>query len=126
MENRRQYIHGLWDAAAGTLLRDSVITSKPSLNTNGVWRVNSVSPLHLAPGAYRIGALMPESGANQVIAFGATVQPANEATLVGFLRQIGSATLAMPDIGPSTLDDSYFGPTFTFTTGSIQQSGTVV
>src|SRR6266568_4190454 len=91
---------GLWDASTGTLLRDSVITSastlKPSLDPDGGWRVNSVSPLYLAPGLYRIGGLMPVSGANQIIDFGATVQSGTGVSLVGFLRQIGSSTLAMP------------------------------
>src|SRR5207245_3210203 len=89
---------GLWDASTGTLLRNSVITSAstllPSLDPDGSWRVNSVSPLYLAPGSYRVGALMPDSGANQIVAFGATVQSAAEVSLVSYLRQIGSSTLA--------------------------------
>jgi len=121
---------GLWDASTGTLLRDSVITSastlKPSLDPDGGWRVNSVSPLYLAPGLYRIGGLMPVSGANQIIDFGATVQSGTGVSLVGFLRQIGSSTLAMPDIPPPTLDSAYFGPTFTFTRGPAAQPGVVV
>src|SRR6266581_1295234 len=82
---------GLWDASTGTLLRDSVITSastlKPSLHADGDWRVNSVSPLFLAPGFYRVGALMPESGSTQIIDYGATVQSATGISLVGYLRQ---------------------------------------
>src|SRR2546425_5930 len=92
---------GLWDASTGTLLRSSVITSastlKTSLHPDGDWRVNPVSPLFLAPGSYRVGALMPESGANQIVASGATVQSATGVSLVSYLRQIGSPTLAMPD-----------------------------
>ncbi len=121
---------GLWDASTGTLLRDSVITSastlKPSLHADGDWRVNSVSPLFLAPGFYRVGALMPESGANQIVDYGATVQSATGISLVGYLRQIGSPTLAMPDTPPPTLDNAYFGPTFTFTLGPLAPSGAVV
>jgi len=68
---------GLWDASTGTLLRHSVITSastlNPSLDPDGGWRVNSVSPLFLLPGFYMVGALIPESGANQIVDFQATV-----------------------------------------------------
>src|SRR4051812_28227658 len=50
---------GLWDASTGTLLRSSVITSssalKPSLDLDGGWRVNAVSPIFLSPGFYRMG-----------------------------------------------------------------------
>ncbi len=79
---------GLWDAATGTLLRESVITSastlKSSLDPQGSWRVNPVSPLSLAPGLYRIGALMPVSGANQIVTSGAMFQSAPEISLVRF------------------------------------------
>ena len=89
---------GLWDASTGTLLRDSVITSastlKPSLHADGDWRVNSVSPVFLAPGLYRIAALMPVSGANQTVGYGATIQSEPGVTLVRYLRQLGSPTLA--------------------------------
>ena len=112
---------GLWDSATGTLLRSSVITSastlKPSLHADGDWRVNSVSPVFLAPGLYRIGALIPVSGANQTVGYGATIQSEPGVTLVRYLRQLGSPTLAMPDIPPPTSDSAYFGPTFTFTPG---------
>jgi hypothetical protein len=121
---------GLWDASTGTLLRQSVITSasalKPSLDPDGGWRVNSVSPLYLAPGFYRIGALMPESGGNQIVGDPATFQAAPGLSFVGFLRQIGSATLAMPDMGPPYPDAVWFGPTFTFTLGPLAPSGAVV
>jgi len=69
---------------------------------------------------------MPVSGANQIIDFGATVQSGTGVSLVGFLRQIGSSTLAMPDIPPPTLDSAYFGPTFTFTRGPAAQPGVAV
>ena len=121
---------GLWDAATGTLLRQSVITSastlKPSLDPDGGWRVNSVSPLFLAPGSYRIGALMPVSGANDIVGDPAAFQSAPGVSLVRFLRQIGSPTLAMPDTGPPYLDAVWFGPTFTFTLGPLAPSGAVV
>ena len=99
---------GLWDAATGTLLRESVLTSgsalKPSLDPDGSWRVNSVTPLSLAPGLYRIGALMPENGANSTVGDPATFQSAPGVSLVRFLRQIGSPTLAMPDLGPTAVE----------------------
>ena len=59
---------GLWDPSNGNLLRESVVTSasplRSSLNPGGGWRVNPIAPLYLTPGSYRIGALMPVSGAN--------------------------------------------------------------
>lgn len=121
---------GLWDASSGTLLRESVITSssalKPSLDPAGGWRVNSVSPLFLASGSYRIGALMPVSGANDIVSDPATFQSAPGVSFVGFLRQIGSPTLAMPDTGPPYPSAVWFGPTFTFTLGPLPPSGAVV
>jgi hypothetical protein len=121
---------GLWDASTAALLSESIITSastlKPSLDSTGGWRVNPVSPLFLAPGLYRIGALMPVSGANQIVDSGATVQSGTGVSLVRYLRQIGSSTLAMPDTAPPTSDSTYFGPTFTFTNGSLPQSITAV
>jgi len=121
---------GLWDASSGTLLRESVITSastlEPSLDPDGGWRVNAVSPLYLAPGHYRIGALMPVSGANNIVSDPATFQSASGVSFVGFLRQIGSPTLAMPDTGPPYLGAIWFGPTFTFTLGPAAPSGAVV
>ena len=69
---------GLWDPSTGTLLRSTVITSssslKPSLHPDGDWRVNPVSPIFLAPGFYRVGALLPDAGANPTVDFSATVQ----------------------------------------------------
>ncbi len=121
---------GLWDASSGTLLRESVVTSgsalKSSLDPDGGWRVNSVSPLFLAPGFYRIGALMPVSGANDIVSDPATFQSASGVSFVGFLRQIGSSTLAMPDTGPPYPSAVWFGPTFTFTLGPLPPSAAVV
>jgi hypothetical protein len=121
---------GLWDALTGTLLKDSVITSastsKPSLDPDGGWRVNSVSPVYLAPGLYRIGALMPDSGGNQIVVSAATVQSATEVSVVRYLRQIGSSTLAMPDLSMNDPGDVNFGPTFTFTLGPLAPSGSAV
>jgi len=121
---------GLWDATSGTLLRESVITSasplKSSLDTDGAWRVNSVSPLFLAPGLYRIGALMPVAGANAIVSDPATYQSAPGITLTRFLRQLGSPTLAMPVTGPPYSGAMWFGPTFTFTSGMLPPLGTVV
>jgi hypothetical protein len=42
------------------------------------------------------------------------------------MRQLGSSTLAMPDIPQATADSSSFGPTFTFTTGPLPPSQGVV
>ena len=121
---------GLWDASSGTLLRESVITSTSalisSLDPAGGWRVNTVSPLFLAPGSYLIGALMPVSGANNIVSDPATFQSAPGISFVGFLRQIGSPTLAMPDTGPPYPSAVWFGPTFTFTLGPLPPSAAVV
>lgn len=112
---------GLWDAATGTLLGSSVITSasslKASLDPDGGWRVNAVAPVFLAPGLYRIGALMPVSGANQMIVFQSTYQTGAGISLTRFMRQIGSTTLAMPDLNMNSPDDVNFGPAFTYTPG---------
>ena len=112
---------GLWDSGTGTLLRSSVIASasalKASLDPDGGWRVNAVAPVFLAPGLYRIGALMPVSGGNQMIAFQSTYQTGAGINLARFMRQIGSATLAMPDLNMNSPDDANFGPTFTYTPG---------
>ena len=112
---------GLWDAASGTLLRSSLITSASalitSLDPDGGWRINAVVPVFLAPGLYRIGALMPVSGANQMIAFQSTYQTGAGISLTRFMRQIGSPTLAMPDLNMNSSDDVNFGPAFTYTPG---------
>src|SRR5208282_2383593 len=55
----------------------------------------------------------------------ATFQSASGVSFVGFLRQIGSPTLAMPDTGPPYLGAIWFGPTFTFTLGPAAPSGAV-
>lgn len=121
---------GIWDSGTGTLLRSTVVTSssklKASLDSAGGWRVNAVSPLFLPPGFYRVGVLMPSSGGNLMIDFGATAIPGPGIGFVQYLRQIGSTNLAMPVIGPPTTDSSYFGPTFTYTFGPIPPVGTVV
>lgn len=109
---------GLWNSSTGTLLQESVITSSstlvPSTDTAGGWRVNAVLPLYLAPGFYTIGALMPTNGANQIAIDPQTYQTGSGISLIGFVRQIGSPTLAMPDIGPPYPTASWFGPTFTY------------
>ena len=122
---------GLWDAASGTLLRTSVVTSgsalRASLDPDGGWRINAVSPLFLAPGLYRIGALMPVDGGNQIIDYGATFQTGAGVSLVRFLRQLGSATLAMPDTRMNSTNDFNFGPTFTYKPGPwVAPSPTIV
>jgi hypothetical protein len=119
---------GLWDPSSGNLLRESVITSGSSLKTSqdssGGWRVNPVSPIYLAPGIYRIGVFMPTIGANGIIVDPATFQAAPGITFSRFLRQVTSPSLAMPDIGPPYPGAMWFGPTFTFTSGSMPLSGT--
>jgi hypothetical protein len=121
---------GLWDAATGTLLRESVVASaatlKPSLDPDGGWRIYSISPVYLPPGVYRIGALMPVNGANDIVGDPATFQSAPGVSFVRFLRQIGSPTLAMPDTGPPYPDAVWFGPTFTFTPGPLAPTVAVV
>ncbi len=69
---------------------------------------------------------MPVSGANQIVVSGATVQSAAGVSLVSYLRQIGSSTLAMPDTPMNDPGDVNFGPTFTFTLGPLAPTGTVV
>jgi hypothetical protein len=121
---------GLWDPSSGNLLRESVINSgsilKTSQDSSGGWRVNPVSPMYLAPGTYRIGVFMPSEAANGIISDPATFQTAPGITFSRFLRQVTSPSLAMPDIGPPYPDAMWFGPTFTFTTGSLPLSGTAV
>lgn len=108
---------GLWDASSAVLLRSSTITSASALQTSahpsGDWRINPVTPLNLAPGLYRIGALIPVQGANGTVVDVATFTTAPGVTLVRFMRQIGSSTLAMPNIGPAYPEAEWFGPTFT-------------
>lgn len=109
---------GLWHPA-GNLLRDTIITSnsalQPSLHDGGDWRINSVAPLRLTPGLYRIGVLMPEAGANAFPGADLTLISPPEVNFVRFLRQVGSPTLAMPDIPPANSSITYFPATFTFT-----------
>jgi hypothetical protein len=60
---------------------------------------------------------MPVDGGNQIVDYQATIQTGAGINLVRFLRQIGSATLAMPDIPMNSPDDVNFGPTFTYKPG---------
>jgi len=63
---------------------------------------------------------MPEAGGNQIVDdSGITIQSEPGVDSVRFLRQIGSPTLAMPDIPPPNPGDAFFGPTFTFTPGPV-------
>lgn len=109
---------GLWNRTTGALQQSTVITStstlEPSLDLAGGWRVNPVSSVFLAPGLYRIGALMPVNGANQIVDSGSTFQSGPGVELTQFLRQVGSPTLAMPDVPPAAPGFTWFGPTFTF------------
>jgi hypothetical protein len=112
---------GVWDVPTGTLLRSSVITSFSSLITSlhpdGDWRVNAVPPVFLPPGLYRIGALMPVEGANDIVDSLDGLQIGTGISFVRFLRQIGSATLAMPVIPLNSPSDACFGPGFTYIPG---------
>ena len=113
---------GLWDSESGTLLRSTVITSTsaltPSAHPGGDWRVNAVAPVHLDPGLYRVGGLLPDVGANAVIFTDATTELAPGINLIRYLRHIGGATLVMPDIPPPYPQATYVSSTFTFTPGS--------
>jgi hypothetical protein len=111
---------GLWETN-GTLLRSTVITSASALATsahpNGDWRVNPVTPIHLPPGSYRLGGLLPDVGANPTIGYPSTFQIAPGINLVRFLRHIDGTTLTMPDIGPPYPEAIFLAPAFTFTPG---------
>jgi len=69
---------------------------------------------------------MPVSGGNNIVNDPATFQSAAGISFVGFLRQIGSPTLAMPDTGPPYPGAVWLGPTFTFNLGPLPPSGTAV
>ena len=117
---------GLWETN-GTLLRSTVITSTSTLTTSahpsGDWRINAVLPIHLPPGLYRLGALLPDVGANATIGYPATYQIAAGIDLVRFLRHIDGTTLTMPDIGPPYPEAIFLAPVFTFTPGSFNLNG---
>jgi hypothetical protein len=117
---------GLWQAN-GTLLSTTVITSTstltPSAHTGGDWRINAVTPIHLPPGLYRIGGLLPDVGANAVIFSGATTQVASGITIIRYLRHIDGTTLVMPDIPPPYPEATYVSTTFTFTPGPLPTNG---
>ncbi len=110
---------GLWNPTTGALLQSTVVSStsslEPSMDPTGGWRVNAVLSVFLAPGLYRIGALMPTNAANQIVDSGSTFQAGPGVELTQFLRQLGSPTLAMPDDPLAEPGDTAFGPTFTFT-----------
>jgi hypothetical protein len=114
---------GLWDASNGTLLRSTVITSTsaltPSAHTGGDWRINAVTPIHLSPGLYRMGGLLPDAAANPVVFSDATVQLAPGINLIRYLRHIDGSTLIMPDIPPPYAEATYVSSTFTFTPGPL-------
>jgi len=119
---------GLWNSSTGNLLAESVITSSstlvPSLDTAGGWRVNSISSLTLTTGGlYTIGALMPVTGANQIVSDPGTYQAAPGINFEDFDRQIGSSTLAMPNIGPPYSGAIWLGPTFTF--GAVPEPSSI-
>ncbi|MGC3958307.1 MAG: PPC domain-containing protein [Verrucomicrobiota bacterium] len=113
---------GLWETN-GTLLRSTVITSSSTLTSsahpNGDWRVNAVTPVHLPPGSYRLGGLLPDVGANATIGYPSTYQIAPGINLVRFLRHIDGTTLTMPDLGPPYPEAIFLAPTFTFTPGPL-------
>jgi hypothetical protein len=114
---------GLWEANTGTLLRSTLITSAsaltPSAHPGGSWRINAVTPVHLSPGLYRMGGLLPDVGANPVIFIDATVQLAPGINLIRYLRHIDGTTLVMPDIPPPYPEATYVSATFTFTPGPL-------
>ena len=114
---------GLWEASTGTLLGSTVITSTsaltPSAHPGGDWRINAVPPIHLAPGLYRMGGLLPDVGANAIIFTDATLQLAPGINLIRYLRHIDGTTLVMPDIPPPYPEATYVSTTFTFTPGPL-------
>lgn len=114
---------GLWEANTGTLLRSTVITSTsaltPSAHTGGDWRINAVAPIHLDPGLYRMGGLLPDMAANATIFTDATLQLAPGINLLRYLRHIDGTTLVMPDIAPPYAEATYVSTTFTFTPGPL-------
>jgi hypothetical protein len=114
---------GLWEAGTGTLLTSSVITSAsaltPSAHPNGDWRVNPVTPVHLPPGLYRFGGLLPDVGANPVILSGATLQIAPDLTIIRHLRHIDGSNLVMPDIPPPYPEATYVCAAFTYFPGPL-------
>ena len=118
---------GLWDANDGTLLGSSVVTSTSPLtasaHSGGDWRINPVTPFHLAPGLYRIGGLLPDVGANAVVSSGATIDLAPGIQLIRYLRHIDGSTLVMPDIPPPYPEATYVSTTFTFTPGPLVTNG---
>ncbi|HWQ93681.1 MAG TPA: hypothetical protein VN673_18610 [Clostridia bacterium] len=114
---------GLWEANTGTLLRSTVITSTsaltPSAHPGGDWRINAVPPIHLPPGLYRMGGLLPDAAANATLSSGATLQLASGINLIRYLRHIDGTTLVMPDIPPPYAEATYVNTTFTFTPGPL-------
>ncbi|HEY5915558.1 MAG TPA: PPC domain-containing protein [Verrucomicrobiae bacterium] len=114
---------GLWEAGTGTLLCSTVITSSSTLTSSahsgGDWRINGVTPIHLPPGLYRMGGLLPDVGANPTIFSDATVQLASGINLLRYLRHIDGTTLVMPDIPPPYPEATYVSATFTFTPGPM-------
>ena len=114
---------GLWDPSNGTLLRSTVITSTspltPSAHTGGDWRINPVPPIHLDPGLYRIGGLLPDVGANAVVSSDATVDLAPGINLIRYLRHIDGSTLVMPHLPPPYPEATFVSTTFTFTPGPL-------
>jgi hypothetical protein len=117
---------GLWETN-GTLLRSTVITSASALTSsphpNGDWRVNAVTPIHLPPGLYRLGGLLPDVGANPTIGYPSTFQIAPGINLVRFLRHIDGTTLTMPHLGPPYPEAIFLAPAFTFTPGPLGTNG---
>jgi hypothetical protein len=114
---------GLWEAGTGTLLCSTVITSSSTLTSSahpgGDWRINSVTPIHLPPGLYRMGGLLPDMAANPTIGSGATLQLGSGINLLRYLRHIDGTTLVMPDIPPPYPEAMYACATFTFTPGPL-------
>jgi hypothetical protein len=113
---------GLWDANTGTLLSSTVISSssalKTSTHTGGDWRLNTVTPVYLPPGLYRLGGLLPDVGANPTIGGDGTIQLGTGINLIRYLRHIDGTTLIMPDLGPPYPEAQFLAATFTYSLGN--------
>lgn len=113
---------GLWEADTGTLLASTDINSssalKVSAHTGGDWRVNSVTPVYLPPGLYRLGGLLPDTAANPTLGSDGVVQLGGGIELIRYLRHIDGTTLVMPDLGPPYPEAKFLAATFTYTLGT--------
>lgn len=120
---------GMWRTNGALLTAASVKSTSPlksSSNLSGGWRMVAVPPRWLAPGFYRVGALLPDLAANPTISDATVFQTAPGVNMVRFLRHIGGTSFVMPDIPPPSPDGTYFAPSFTFKSGAFAVAPGVV